>query len=262
MIFLKNYFSAKHFLRNVALGILLGVVLTLLLAWLYDTEVRESIAKFYTFIFSAVLSLLAAGLTLVGVFSSIENQQNLVRQQRLGKLKSARAFLPSALSRMCRVSEAGMRYSHQFEHHLKELGPDAFAKESLNELAFPEELVGIFRDVIDLTDDPIVADRLAAVISEHQVFLARWNSEFPRGNDQIDPEHYTLERTVGWALLYAIVSSVFEFARGESTQIEETDIEQGIRSALHTTATFGLGGPKFDKIVSTYAQSFKKRSQK
>ncbi|HKK85334.1 MAG TPA: hypothetical protein VJ942_07400, partial [Roseovarius sp.] len=67
----------EKFLRNTAFGIFVGATLTLAFSWSVDSEVSIEIKRFCTFIFTAIISLIAATLTLVGVFTNIENQRRL-----------------------------------------------------------------------------------------------------------------------------------------------------------------------------------------
>ncbi|MFD1157837.1 hypothetical protein [Roseovarius aestuarii] len=91
----------EKLLRNTAFGGLVGTLVTLALVWAFDSDVSTEIKRFYTFVFTACITLAAATLTLYGVFSNIENQQTQAQQDRNRKLLAAKALLPNALSKMC-----------------------------------------------------------------------------------------------------------------------------------------------------------------
>jgi hypothetical protein len=249
----------EYILRNTAFGIFVGLETGIVLAWLLSSSFGDEIAKFYTYMIAASLSLIAAALTLFGVFANIENQNNAETERRRRKLQSAKSFLPASLSRMCELCSTGVIYSHRFNELSEELGEDAFQERSLKDLSFPEELVTVFRDIIELNDDPIVTGRISELLKEHQVFFARWRSLFrEEANIKRDREIETRQRTVSWAYLYAITASLFDYARDQTDSIEKQEGLALISSALNVT---GLRDFYFDDLgeeISLYARRFER----
>lgn len=250
----------KYLLQNTAFGLFLGVELALLLAWAFNAEVREDVARFYTYLITASVSLLAATLTLIGVFANIENVREAETERRKRKLISARAFLPTSLSKVCEICEAGISYSHNFERDKKNLGEIVFRERSLSDLALPNGVVDVFRDIIELTDDDKVRERLAGIFQEHQVHLARWRSEFESSPNVVERTDSELkQRTVGWAYIYAIASSLFDFARGETEAVEEFEPARLIMGPLRTTKDPTILAGDFDTEIGLYERAFRRR---
>lgn len=250
----------EKFLRNTAFGIFVGATLTLAFSWSVDSEVSIEIKRFYTFIFTAIISLIAATLTLVGVFTNIENQRHLDDEARHRKLNAAKALLPHALSQMCSVCRWGMRYSHSFNYYISDLGEEPFETLSFSQLKLSDEVISVFRDLIELSDDEILTDRLAGILREHQVFLARWQDEFsPDAAHKVVSDADIRQRTTGWAYLYAITCSLFEYARNEHETLIETVSDKEISSALNQSGDPKLHNEDFVKEVGLYTRTFKRR---
>lgn len=98
----------RNFLANLPLGILIGSVSSLLLAFAIDIDVREEAAKFYTYLLSAAFSLTGAGLAVMGVLHNVENQNRLTAFQREKRLLSAKAMLPAALVGLTEIADEAL----------------------------------------------------------------------------------------------------------------------------------------------------------
>lgn len=247
-------------LRNTPFGMLLGAILALILAAALDTWVSDDLVKISGSIFSTIATLLAASLALTGVFSSIENQQNINRENRQKKLMAARAFLPSALSRMSSICKSAIRYSHKFDTFEATLGAAEFEKVSKIDLVLSDEIITIFKEVIELTEDNVVADRLSGLLREHQIFLSRWKSAFSEGMTRHPPlSKDGIERTVGWAYLAAICASIFDYARRNTQTIESGVTEDLIFNSIFTAELDDLEGDNVRAAVGLYERTFLRR---
>ncbi|SMC14563.1 hypothetical protein ROA7745_04431 [Roseovarius aestuarii] len=67
------------------------------------------------------------------------------------------------------------------------------------------------------------------------------------------------ERTVAWAYLYAITSSMFEYARNETRSLDETVTETEIRSAINTAGDVSMYASDFTGEIGLYARTFQRR---
>lgn len=250
----------KWLLRNTALGVLVGFILALCLAAVIDADIPSGIKEFYGFIITAALSMIAAALTLIGVFATIAHQREIELRARKKKLEAARAFLPSALSKMCDMSERAIRYSFEFDEMELRLGEAGMREISISDLTLTDEIISVFRDVIELSDDDIVTRRIAGLLREHQVFLARWRSIFaPDRSIMISHASDIRQRTVAWAYLGAISASIFEYARGETETIKTTVGFQEISSSLNTAGLIDLHSEDHADEIGLYERTFTRR---
>ncbi|MBB4173246.1 hypothetical protein GGR93_001007 [Sulfitobacter noctilucicola] len=249
-----------YLMNNTAFGLLIGFELGLGLAWIFSADIGDDVTKFYTYLIAASVSLIAATITLIGVFASIERANSAEAETRHRKLISARALLPTSLAKMCKICEAGMLYSNGFEKFLKDLGEAEFRATSLKELEVPSDVVAVFRDIIELSDDEAIRNRIAGVIREHQVHLARWSSEFTKNTGMLPKTKDELkQRTVGWAYLYAITVSLFGYGRGETEKLQNVDPHQLISSALNVRYHSSIFVEDFEEEVGLYARTFERR---
>lgn len=241
----------QKILRNTATGILIGFVGGMLLAMALDSGVSDELKKLYTFVISAVLSLFAAALTLTGVFANIENQREAERRSRERKLAAAKALLPTSLSQMCDICESGMQFSHNFSTLLQELSDEKFKEISVQRLSLPDGMISIFRELIELTDNEAVSERISVLLREYQVLFARWTSVFSQSNlSAMNGELRRNEKTVEWAFLYAITVSLFDYARNES---EGPDREIGERELWTALRVSGIRATNKDQFQSAIA---------
>lgn len=254
----KIYF--KRLLKNTAFGVLVGFISALCLAAVIDADVPPGIKEFYIFILTAVLSLIAAALTLIGVFATIESQQEIELRARRKRLEAARAFLPSALSKLCNISNHGVLYSSRFEIFRADMGMVEFRDRSLSDLDLTDEIISVFREIVELCEDDAVAQRISGLLREHQVFFARWQSEFEVSQVHVivNSEDIRL-RTVAWAYLGAIASSIFEYARGEADTISTTVSGADIASWLRNSGYVSLHEDDYSSEIGLYERTFERR---
>ena len=247
-------------MNNTAFGVLVGFILALCLAAVIDADIAPGIKEFYSFIITALLGMIAAALTLIGVFATIAHQREIERRARQKKLEAARAFLPSALSKLCDIADHGVRYSFAFSDFEARLGEDGFRDASIPNLTLTDEIISVFRDMIELSDDDIVSKRISGLLREHQVLLARWRSIFaPDRAIMVRTAADLRQRTVAWAYLGAIAASIFEYARGETSTIETTVGFREISSALNTAGLVSLHTEDHTEEIGLYERTFSRR---
>ncbi|MCA1777152.1 MAG: hypothetical protein LC676_16530 [Loktanella sp.] len=243
-------------LRNTPAGIFIGFVAGMILAAALDAGISEEIKKLYTFIISAILSLMAAALTLIGVFANIENQRETERRSREKKLAAAKALLPASLAQMCSVCKSGMQFSDNFSEFAKKLSNDEFEEISTQRLSLSDGNLSIFREVIELTDNDAVSERLTVMLREYQVFFSRWIEDFGQEYKRAvkaDGDNNT--RTVEWAFLFAITVSLFDYARNEAVEPNREIGKREIWNALGVSHILSVDRDKFNGAIEIYSRA-------
>jgi hypothetical protein len=211
-ITIKNF---RKYLCNTPMGVFIGVLFGIFWMWAMDGQFGEDSSKLYTYVISAIVSLLVAAIALAGVFANIQGAHDREEEARRRKMMAAKAMLPHVLSEMCDVFERGMNYSSK-----------DVCDFSLDDLRFPETVLQTVHDIIELheTSQIVVANRLVDILMLHQVFYSRWQT-----NVESDPSRMTevdlLYRTISWAYLRAATCSLFNYARNRAN-IEEISFER------------------------------------
>lgn len=196
-------------LKNFPLGLLLGAAFALFLAWAIDGDVGESLAKNGTYIFSALASLLAASIALVGVFSNIENQNQLAERNRLASLRAAKAVLPLALTKLYSVAEAGFDFALEEETFYRE---PSNRETILAKLALDAAVLSTLKECISFGDE-VSSAWLSAIIRKYQICFARHDRRLS-DHDLLLMDFDRAGLAANWAILLAMVAHSFEFARG------------------------------------------------
>lgn len=148
---------------------------------------------------------MGAGFTVFGVLANIANQNETARISRERKLLSARALLPIALQDVSDVAEAAARYSAAGRDHPIRPPPD---------LRLPERSLSVIRDLIELTDDIRVSQRLIGLLTEHQIYVEDWRRNLMGAGEGRPPEISAI--TAQWVFLRAVAQSIMPYARYEA----------------------------------------------
>lgn len=234
-------------LRNGALGMFVGVQFTLVLTWLVSETLSERLVENIFTSATIVVALLSAALALAGIFLQIDKTEEVARLDRYRQLQSARAFLPSVLSSFCQIAQNGIEQSNELG--LRKL-PETEREVSVSPLIPNEQIINVMRDILRYCDDANIAERIAQILREHQISLARWDGCFDANLVVVESD--VRHRTVAWAYIYALIESLFEYARGE----EETllvDLEVGrIHTALNISLPHGLRSDGFAHEVDLF----------
>lgn len=204
----------KRFLLNLPLGILIGAVLALGLAWIFDKSVMDDAKRNWSYLFSAAATLFGAALALMGVFSSIANQNRLAEEVRQRDLAAWRAALPFALSKMIEVARNGIDAALG--------GNDAptWSQSDIEAKLMPDaSVVETLRSCIK-SAEPIAAAWIARLLAMHQVYLARSNriSKLPTFNFSAESDCENRDRLAlarDWAIFHLVAEFLFDYARGE-----------------------------------------------
>lgn len=242
-------------LNNFALGVFAGCVLAFGLSWLLAPELGEDLKRFYVFIFSSLLSLIAAAVAAGGVLANIENQNQLAAEDRRRRHVAARAMLPAALAALSEICSKGVRHS---ERLADEEVADASAWASLKpQLLIPSEVIDVLQSVLSFTEDEGISRRIQMVLREHQIFMARWGDlAEPHWIQTAENRRCTV---VSWAYLRFLVGTLYDFARDRETGITTRDPVEGIRSELRQTLINSFE-ERYEQEVQSFAKNFKRNS--
>ncbi|MEX5576221.1 hypothetical protein [Pseudophaeobacter sp. A-200-2] len=240
------------------MGVAIGIMFTCGLGWLFDANFAEEVKERYTYLASAVLSLLVASFAVAGVFSSIASQRGEDHDDRKRRLLAARAKLPLALSAISKLCKAGICYSAEFDTLCAAKGKEAMRDETVGALTLDQSTVHDIIHVIENLDNLLIAERLSAMLREYQIFFSRWVGEFDEfAWPMIVEDADKRSRTVSWAYLGAICGSLYDFARKDG-ELGEVD-EEAIRNALSVNLPVHIHWESFQDEIGMYARVFKQR---
>lgn len=242
------------FLKNFALGFLVGALIALSLAWALDETVSEGLRKNWVYLASAATTLLAASLALLGTFSIIENQNRLASEENEKSLLAARAALPTVLSSLYRKSENGFEAS---DDQLGRSQDKPACLRLLSELELSEEELKALTGCIKFAD-PDTARWLSLIISHFQIAQARLERDLLRSELTVHTASSNApiiaDRAIDWLEIKALVSHLFEFARTGTptgTELDTSKISLPIEF-LYTGPTARCWDNAFDNLMRHY----------
>ena len=178
----------------------------------------------------------------------LEADRTRAAAERSGRLRGARASLPTVLSSICSYSRDAARALHDAWPTPAKLYPDtplaSAYRVSCEVPQFPVELIAPLERIVEFTDAPEVAERIESILREVQVFNAR-TDELKGGSTVSIGElaSYILEA----AAIYARAESLFDYARRQSETVSSKPLWDRVFAAL---LIFGV----HDEIVKTKAQ--------
>ncbi|MCA0855450.1 hypothetical protein [Phaeobacter italicus] len=257
-------------LQNVSFCILLGAFIGIGYFLLIESNLGGDYSKFWVYGVSALVTLFASGVALVGVFSNIENQHKISRDQKDASLRASKAMLPSVLAELSRRcehnafvvllnSKNAVSSTEKLPKHLeKYIGADI--KPFLEGQEFQT-----FRDCIEFADEQS-AEILQHIVSRYQVLFSRCHGrDFPSikadKKNRVTSIPRSIEKALDWNLLYLAISHCFSYARTTDSR-EKIDREFDQRSlsnifsgAVESTTTL------IPHVVSYYIQDAETETQ-
>lgn len=201
----KGRFKTFDFWDGFVFGLAVFSASLFIFAWLFWSKSPEERS-----VLATLATIPAAFFAALVAFMVTRYQLNYGTDQ---DLRSAKAVLPLALTKLIEISESAIRIiagQHQ--------NPYITLDETRKELILPEDVIDILRDNIR-SSDLITQEWLSALVSWYQVYFARingwWDSPFPRV-DPLATLHLDLSREqalLDWATLHALTANLFEYAR-------------------------------------------------
>ncbi len=232
------------FLMNFAGGLALGTIATLFLCWMFDSQISEDLKKLYTFIFSAIMTALAATLALAGALNNVYTQRELDRNNRLRRLNAAKANLPIALNNFIKVCKIA---KNKETSELSTGFPQGTPARNFG-LDHKEEAINTLTSVIENAEIR-EAKILSSILANHQVLVARMGEMQPERS-----EREILESIAYWSYQSCLISHCFNYARGDE-HIEDTITEEFILSSMNRDLDGILEEEQYAVWVGVYYRS-------
>lgn len=228
------------FLDGIAVGLLLGFVISTGSLWLIDST-RGVVREFFYDHLTHFFTLSAAGLALWGVSRQIQSNVDLSEHHRTAKLDSARSSLPIVLSNI---------------HEMCEARCDAISRGNKTR---PEDKhweitdfeLSTLRSCIEHAEG-IEKELMQQIIRVYQVLIARWKRyEFSDlfSGTLAEGDHRPLNQLeqfyamLNWITLRSISDALFDYARGEKSNPHRDEIK---KSVFFTLSHIGSGGSDGD----------------
>lgn len=249
-----NALRANYFLLgNASFYLFFGAVIGIVYMLIIESEISQEHKEYWTYGITALVTLLASGTALVGVFFDIKNSNINEEERRIRELSGAKALLPLALTEICEIARRGMYFCRDFRDDLTAAEIEELKSRSFTELSLADETKSILRDFIRYSRDDD-GKKVSLILQEYQVFLSRWrgsfeeNSRFRNNNNGNRTENIS-----SWAYLYALSSHIYDHARGETENIEPLEPHQSpIETALRLAVIPYNDDPEFVKAIKLY----------
>ncbi|MFY1710605.1 hypothetical protein [Tritonibacter mobilis] len=206
----------RSYLLNTPMGLAIGIIFACALGWGFDADFSEGVTKLYTFVVSAVLSLIVASFAVAGVFSNIASQREKDEGDRRRKLLAASAKLPLALAEMSKACTEGVKHTVEYSDIQNRLTREHPLRDQIAEnMRLSDETYRTLEQAIEFHDDAVVAHRMLRFLQLYQASMQSLLAQFERKKYvQYWGEGKPMEvRAVEWALLGAIVMSLFRYSR-------------------------------------------------
>ena len=197
-----------NLLKNFPMGLLIGWIAAMLLAWAIDGAASDHIAKNWTYVFTVIASLIASSLALWVGLAAIENQNENLRKAKDDNSRSAKAVLPLAVSEFYRM--AGNMFEISLNDPVWFSLPDN-RDQVRRSLKFEGPSIKILRDCIKSGDD-VSSNWLGVLIARYQIYASR--SESLIDTKRAPSEHELVSVALDWAVQREISGHCFPYARG------------------------------------------------
>lgn len=238
-------------------GVLIGWIAAMCLAALIDSKVSDRIAQ-NAFQFAGILAAVSAALlALMGVSRQISHKNEEEERARIAKLRACKAVLPLALSDICKVSQNGIYHCWNGYNLLTASSFNEYRTNSFIDLKVSDEVLAILRDFVRYSRDTD-GEKISLILQEYQVFLSRWRGRFETPDYfKKEPLERRCEHTTSWAYLYALSSSVFAYARGETEEIQAPDYQNDdVASALRIATVIYGNEQSFETFLDVYQKRY------
>ena len=229
-----------RFLDGLALGLLLGFVISTGTLWLIDST-QAVVREFFDDHLTHFFTLTAAGLALWGVSRQIQSNVDLAEHHRKAKLDAARSSLPIVLSNIHEMCEARCDAISR--------GDKTRSEDKHWEITDFE--LSTLRSCIEHAEGT-ENELMQQIIRVYQVLIARWRmSEFADlfSSDVLDEgDHRLLNRLeqfhamLNWLTLRAISDALFDYARGEDSNPNKEEMKKSVFFSLRHIGSGGSDG--------------------
>lgn len=191
-----------HFFRNFPAGAFFGVFIGAVFIIVIQGEWPDDVQRYGTYGITVVVSLLASAIALTTAIWNTETARHR-------KLKAAKASLPLALSRLIETARNGVQISLEDDVFFNDPDNASLIEERL---AIPNEVFTTLKECIEFGDETS-AQWLTNIIAHYRIYKT---SLVNLAANQNMPPHdvYRAEHAAEWIFWHAMVSHLFDFARG------------------------------------------------
>lgn len=219
---------------NVAIAALLGCFVGIGFMLLLGSGFSDNAVKFGTYGIAILVSLLASGFALVGVFANINNQNKLADQQHQNALTASRAVLPIALTEITTKCRRGIEI--RLGHNVEKYSPH----QRLEQITITETSLRILQSNVE-TASSQNAEALSKAIAGYATVVARYrnvNSSCTQDNEKArqGSSHEGLGAAICWAEVLIRFENCADYARGRmeeiSTNIDANEIAEVFKSKM------------------------------
>jgi len=199
--------------------------------WFYDYQ------TFITGLLALAAALIAAEIArrqLKAARDQLAETKRQADRDRAGKLRAARASLPTVLSAVCDYAEETGRHLNgvwplEAKLYPSDINVLTTYRIKVTTSAFPADTLQSLERVVELTESSAVADRIESVLREVQVLGARTRKLGVGDDVSIDNlSAYILQA----ASIYARAESLFEYARRQSDGLATEPLWDRVFAAL------------------------------
>jgi hypothetical protein len=230
---LRDLSALRHFIDGMVVAALMCLIFFMSVDLVADDAAWIGV---FGNIFVALITLAAAWIALGGNRVQVAQNYDIQDTIRLNSLIAARAVLPVVLAEMTRIAENNLRVNFVSGH-----GPiNDDWPEVTSILPLSSDLIPPFKECIIYADAQSQV-RMANLLRHLQVAQSR-HAHLPKEklspSTELQPwtvdNHNTVYRAIDWAVIYALIVDMFEFARGSQAAIPLKISPEKVYSAFLT----------------------------
>lgn len=240
------------FIDGFALGAFCATEIFIVAFMVLDLSLKhEAWVGFFGNMIVAGFSIGAAFIALRGNRLQILQSNDIEDERKRSSLVAARAVLPAILAEMSLVARNNLMLRFQPGH-----APVGFSAPPATVFQpLPESVIPGLKECIEHADE-IAQDRLANILRHFQVQQAR---EQHVGVAVIQPHatqmtldlHHAISDAIGWAVIYALISEAFAFARGSSATIPAALNPDNVHGAFAAAGIVSAMYPLLQQVLLT-----------
>ncbi|RAX43470.1 hypothetical protein [Rhizobium tropici] len=243
------------YMDGVALGAFISTLVFLVAFTMIDFHLKDDDwVSFFGNIVVALFSIGAALFALQGNKAQIRQAYEIEEERRQRSLAAARAVLPAILSELCLIALNNMRL--RFAEGHQPVGyelPPAVVFQTV-----PDHCISVLKEVIE-NADLISQERLSNLLRHFQVFQARRTGTeaaiiLPHVAELSLPAYSAISEVIGWAVVYAMTTSAFGFARGTQAAIPSAVEVPEVRNAFFSAGVVLEIYPNLEQILALRAE--------
>ncbi|WP_313591220.1 hypothetical protein [Agrobacterium cavarae] len=251
----KSRLNELTALRRFVDGAFFATLVFLTLFMVIDFKVKDEtwVNVFGSFVVAA-FTIAAAWVALRGNRIQITQNEDLENSRRINSLIAAKAVLPSILSELNSIAQNNLLLN--FPQNKAPKGNPVRKPTEL--LRVPESVLPALKECIQYSD-PVSQERLANILRHFQVYDARHK----RSSTSFLTPHYAgnppkpnynemtaISSAIGWAVIHALISDAYDFARGSKYPIPATVTPDRVKGAFLTVGVMLENYPALETALN------------